>query len=215
MADKKEIEIKITSDNKNLYGGKTLSEWISSTISGSTKQERNTFIEAFQKFTKEEKERFSTEIEQYATNVKDHELMLTKKRQSEIKQIFDKYIRESNIDVNRIGDEEKNKIKKQIEDEYVKNLRNVLIESKKRDIKFIQKILSAQTNEALNQMKYVVADTKKTSTTSSVVPAKKRMATPEQIKAARETAGKPLVQPKQTPKFFYAKNEKELREKLS
>lgn len=141
--------------------------------------------------------------------------MLTKKRQSEIKQIFDKYIRESNIDVNRIGDEEKNKIKKQIEDEYVKNLRNVLIESKKRDIKFIQKILSAQTNEALNQMKYVVADTKKTSTTSSVVPAKKRMATPEQIKAARETAGKPLVQPKQTPKFFYAKNEKELREKLS
>ena len=64
MADKKEIEIKITSDNKNLYGGKTLSEWISSTISGSTKQERNTFIEAFQKFTKEEKERFSTEIEQ-------------------------------------------------------------------------------------------------------------------------------------------------------
>ena len=41
------------------------------------------------------------------------------------------------------------------------------------------------------------------------------MATPEQIKAARETAGKPLVQPKQTPKFFYAKNEKELREKLS
>lgn len=215
MADKKEIEIKITSDNKNLYGGKTLSEWISSTISGSTKQERNTFIEAFQKFTKEEKERFSTEIEQYATNVKDYELMLTKKRQSEIKQIFDKYIRESNIDVNRIGDKEKNKIQKQIEDEYVKNLRNVLIESKKRDIKFIQKILSAQTNEALNQMKYVVADTKKTSTTSSVVPAKKRMATPEQIKAARETAGKPLVQPKQTPKFFYAKNEKELREKLS
>lgn len=215
MADKKEIEVKITSDNKNLYGGKTLSEWISSTISGSTKQERNTFIEAFQKFTKEEKERFSTEIEQYATNVKDYELMLTKKRQSEIKQIFDKYIRESNIDVNRIGDKEKNKIQKQIEDEYVKNLRNVLIESKKRDIKFIQKILSAQTNEALNQMKYVVADTKKTSTTSSVVPAKKRMATPEQIKAARETAGKPLVQPKQTPKFFYAKNEKELREKLS
>lgn len=215
MADKKEIEIKITSDNKNLYGGKTLSEWISSTISGSTKQERNTFIEAFQKFTKEEKERFSTEIEQYATNVKDYELMLTKKRQSEIKQIFDKYIRESNIDVNRIGDKEKNKIQKQIEDEYVKNLRNVLIESKKRDIKFIQKVLSAQTNEALNQMKYVVADTKKTSTTSSVVPAKKRMATPEQIKAARETVGKPLVQPKQTPKFFYAKNEKELREKLS
>lgn len=215
MADKKEIEIKITSDNKNLYGGKTLSEWISSTISGSTKQERNTFIEAFQKFTKEEKERFSTEIEQYVTNVKDYELMLTKKRQSEIKQIFDKYIRESNIDVNRIGDKEKNKIQKQIEDEYVKNLRNVLIESKKRDIKFIQKVLSAQTNEALNQMKYVVADTKKTSTTSSVVPAKKRMATPEQIKAARETVGKPLVQPKQTPKFFYAKNEKELREKLS
>ena len=215
MADKKEIEIKITSDNKNLYGGKTLSEWISSTISGSTKQERNTFIEAFQKFTKEEKERFSTEIEQYATNVKDYELMLTKKRQSEIKQIFDKYIRESNIDVNRIGDKEKNKIQKQIEDEYVKNLRNVLIESKKRDIKFIQKILSAQTNEALNQMKYVVADTKKTSTTSAVVPAKKRMATQEQIKAARETAGKPLIQPKQTPKFFYAKNEKELREKLA
>lgn len=215
MADKKEIEIKIASDNKNLYGGKTLSEWISSTISGSTKQERNTFIEAFQKFTKEEKERFSTEIEQYATNVKDYELMLTKKRQSEIKQIFDKYIRESNIDVNRIGDKEKNKIQKQIEDEYVKNLRNVLIESKKRDIKFIQKILSAQTNEALNQMKYVVADTKKTSTTSAVVPAKKRMATQEQIKAARETAGKPLIQPKQTPKFFYAKNEKELREKLA
>lgn len=215
MADKKEIEIKITSDNKNLYGGKTLSEWISSTISGSTKQERNTFIEAFQKFTKEEKERFSTEIEQYATNVKDYELMLTKKRQSEIKQIFDKYIRESNIDVNRIGDKEKNKIQKQIEDEYVKNLRNVLIESKKRDIKFIQKILSAQTNEALNKMKYVVADTKKTSTTSAVVPAKKRMATQEQIKAARETAGKPLIQPKQTPKFFYAKNEKELREKLA
>lgn len=215
MADKKEIEIKITSDNKNLYGGKTLSEWISSTISGSTKQERNTFIEAFQKFTKEEKERFSTEIEQYATNVKDYELMLTKKRQSEIKQIFDKYIRESNIDVNRIGDEEKNKIQKQIEDEYVKNLRNVLIESKKRDIKFIQKILSAQTNEALNQMKYVVADTKKTSATSAVVSAKKRMATQEQIKAARETAGKPLIQPKQTPKFFYAKNEKELREKLA
>lgn len=215
MADKKEIEIKITSDNKNLYGGKTLSEWISSTISGSTKQERNTFIEAFQKFTKEEKERFSTEIEQYATNVKDYELMLTKKRQSEIKQIFDKYIRESNIDVNRIGDKEKNKIQKQIEDEYVKNLRNVLIESKKRDIKFIQKILSAQTNEALNQMKYVVADTKKTSTTPAVVPAKKRMATQEQIKAARETAGKPLIQPKQTPKFFYAKNEKELREKLA
>lgn len=215
MADKKEIEIKITSDNKNLYGGKTLSEWISSTISGSTKQERNTFIEAFQKFTKEEKERFSTEIEQYATNVKDYELMLTKKRQSEIKQIFDKYIRESNIDVNRIGDGEKNKIQKQIEDEYVKNLRNVLIESKKRDIKFIQKILSAQTNEALNQMKYVVADTKKTSATSAVVSAKKRMATQEQIKAARETAGKPLIQPKQTPKFFYAKNEKELREKLA
>lgn len=215
MADKKEIEIKITSDNKNLYGGKTLSEWISSTISGSTKQERNTFIEAFQKFTKEEKERFSTEIEQYVTNVKDHELMLTKKRQSEIKQIFDNYIRESNIDVNRIGDKEKNKIQKQIEDEYVKNLRNVLIESKKRDIKFIQKILSAQTNEALNQMKYVVADTKKTSTTSAVIPEKKRMATQEQIKAARETTGKPLIQPKQTPKFFYAKNEKELREKLA
>ena len=215
MADKKEIEIKITSDNKNLYGGKTLSEWISSTISGSTKQERNTFIEAFQKFTKEEKERFSTEIEQYAINVKDYEIMLTKKRQSEIKQIFDKYIRESNIDVNRIGDEEKNKIQKQIEDEYVKNLRNVLIESKKRDIKFIQKVLSAQTNEALNQMKYVVADTKKTSTTSAGVSAKKRMATQEQIKAARETAGKPLIQPKQTPKFFYAKNEKELREKLA
>ena len=141
--------------------------------------------------------------------------MLTKKRQSEIKQIFDNYIRESNIDVNRIGDKEKNKIQKQIEDEYVKNLRNVLIESKKRDIKFIQKILSAQTNEALNQMKYVVADTKKTSITSAVVPAKKRMATQEQIKAARETAGKPLIQPKQTPKFFYAKNEKELREKLA
>ena len=215
MADKKEIEIKITSDNKNLYGGKTLSEWISSTISGSTKQERNTFIEAFQKFTKEEKERFSTEIEQYVTNVKDYELILTKKRQSEVKQIFDRYIRESNIDVSRIGDKEKNKIQKQIEDEYVKNLRSVLIESRKRDVKFIQKILSAQTNEELNQMKYAVAETKKKNTASSVVPTKKRMATPEQIKAARETYGKPLVRPKPTPKFFYAKNEKELREKLA
>lgn len=215
MADKKEIEIKITSDNKNLYGGKTLSEWISSTISGSTKQERNTFIEAFQKFTKEEKERFSTEIEQYVANVKDYELILTKKRQSEVKQIFDRYIRESNIDVSRIGDKEKNKIQKQIEDEYVKNLRSVLIESRKRDVKFIQKILSAQTNEELNQMKYAVADTKKKNTASSVVPTKKRMATPEQIKAAREAYGKPLVRPKPTPKFFYAKNEKELREKLA
>ena len=64
-------------------------------------------------------------------------------------------------------------------------------------------------------MKYAVADTKKKNTASSVVPTKKRMATPEQIKAARETYGKPLVRPKPTPKFFYAKNEKELREKLA
>ena len=206
MADKKEIEIKITSDNKNLYGGKTLSEWVSSTMEGSTKQERNEFIEAFQKFTKEQKKKFQSEIEQYVTNIKDSELILTKNQQATIKSNVDEYIANI-IDINKFRDKNKKikEIQKDFERAYIEDLKNTLIESKKRDTRFIQKVISAQTDDALKKMKYVIADT-----TSNTNVAKKTMANAEQVKAAREKYGKSVAPVKKPITIVRAKTEKDV-----